>query len=768
MGMKPNVVIGLIATASMLTTSTIRTTRAADNAEPTAVVASATAEPTTWKVSDRFQLDNQCVTIDGHDMVLFSGAFHYFRCPQPLWGDRFRKLKAAGFNTLETYVAWNYHEPSPPSSPDDYSKLNMTELNAWLDMAINTFGFNVILRPGPYICAEWDGGGYPQWLLTRRPADYKPKEWYRSDDPAYLAWCKHWFTAVAKVAVPYQITHRPAGSPGGILFWQIENEYNYSDQPATVKRNQLDFLAHASRDLGIDVPLITCMTSNALFRQDDYLRQNVIECRNTYPKFDMRGEAKDLDALDKYQPDRLRIVTELQGGWFAQVGGKLSEAQGYNATHLDHVTLFAWEHGFTGTNYYMGFGGTNFGDWAARGLTTTYDYDAPVREPGGETSRYFMAKGLGAFITAHGAQLARTSPETVQVQGDLPANVHVAVRRGNDGSRFLFVRTEDRKAGAKGTLSLTTGPSPVSIQTDYDLPPFGAKVMYLAPGATTGEWFPKPADPPQRPTNLPAAVSITDGLMQGDPGPSTWTPLPDGGSEEDAGIFNRGFVYYRATPPMLVSLALSYTLHKPDWAEFSQGGKALVPDAKASSVSVVSGVPVEAVYENYGRPNFGKELEQRSGILNPNFDGTDHLGTVQPKWEISDQIAGIVGQWWKPDADDSKWQHFTLGGDSVQATPATPLTWYRLKFSLPTTDPHAWVPWKAHLDVAGNGFLYLNDHALGRWWEVGPQRDFYLPECWLNVGPGSSNVLTLCLRPTKGVGVRSATVEPYADLAEVR
>ncbi len=78
------------------------------------------------------------------------------------------------------------------------------------------------------------------------------------------------------------------------------------------------------------------------------------------------------------------------------------------------------------------------------------------------------------------------------------------------------------------------------------------------------------------------------------------------------------------------------------------------------------------------------------------------------------------------------------------------LVWYRLRFALPSPDAHIWVPWKLHLEATGNGFIYLNGHALGRWWEIGPQKDFFLPECWLNFGPGTTNVVTLCLRPTKG------------------
>jgi beta-galactosidase GanA len=234
----------------------------------------AAAQSTSVDLS-RIKYDRQCFTIDGKDTFLYSGSFHYFRCPKPLWADRFQKMKDAGLNCVETYVAWNWHEPQPPAGLDDFSKVDMTDLTDWLDMAINRFGFYVVLRPGPYICAEWDGGGYPQWLLTKRPAGTR-SPWLRGDDPIYLAWCKHWYTAAAKATIPFQITHMPAGKPG-VIFWQIENEYDYGGMSPTVKLRQLQALAHDSRDLGIDIPLITCVTENPLFRQDPYLLQNVVE-----------------------------------------------------------------------------------------------------------------------------------------------------------------------------------------------------------------------------------------------------------------------------------------------------------------------------------------------------------------------------------------------------------------------------------------------------------------------------------------------------------
>src|SRR3954465_13928222 len=117
--------------------------------------------------ADRIRYDGQCLTIDGRDTLIFSGAFHYFRVPKELWRDRFTKIKAAGFNAVETYVPWNYYEPKLPRDLNDVSQLHFADLVEWMKMAHEEFGLYTIVRPGPYICAEWQAGGYPQWLWSK-------------------------------------------------------------------------------------------------------------------------------------------------------------------------------------------------------------------------------------------------------------------------------------------------------------------------------------------------------------------------------------------------------------------------------------------------------------------------------------------------------------------------------------------------------------------------------------------------------------------------
>jgi hypothetical protein len=884
---------------------------------PTPAPADAPASPTskplppaTWQ-NGRLRYDSQCMTIDGKDQLIFSGAFHYFRCPRELWPARFKTLKAAGFNTLETYTAWNYHEQSPPANPADDTKLDMTELHDWLAMAIDQYGFNVILRPGPYICAEWDGGGYPQWLLNKRPSYFSSKEWYRSDDPTYLDWCKHWYTAVAKVAVPFQITHRPAGK-SGIIEWQIENEYDYSDQPVETKRKQLDYLAHTSRDLGIDVPLLTCVTNNAAFHKDEYLKQNVIQSANSYPGFNMKNFQGDLDSI-KFQTEKFKQVTELQGGWFAQVGGKLSEAQGYDQTQINHITIYAWSRGFVSTNYYMGFGGTNFADWPSLGLTQTYDYDAPVRECGGTTARYQAVKALGEFVADHGAVMARSEPATMS-DAMVPGGVQVSVRKGQDGSRFIFVMTEGRGVSSSGKFNADCG-GPVSF--NYDLGSFGAKILYLPPGATSdtdgGVWYPKPQKEPERPTDLPEPIVIHDAVMKLDDGPAKkdWKRIYPDQTETAAGVYNRRYVYYRATVSPAVgdekdkSLRLTAGLSGSDWASVTVDGKPVTGVHGSWDLGVKADGPhtIVALYDNAGRPNFGDGLETPSGLLNPKVtvqsgspiaiagwkqhhienlknakaelgesfddsawsdadvnveDGTlkeneaaiyratvdvpeadlkfgrvltlgrvdddgdiyvngrkvgeshdwntpvhldvtgclhagkntiavavknkegagglskgaslDPVGmAVQADWEISQAASGVTGHFDAPALDDSGWTKTAIAKDATGPDTAG-LTWYRMKFSVPVTKPDEFVPWRITLDATGNGYVCLNGHNLGRFWEVGPQHDYFLPECWLHFGPDETNVVTLEMRPGEkdAAVIHSAVVQPWQNLAEVR
>lgn len=858
---------------------------------------------------DRIRYDSQCLTIDGRDVFIYSGAFHYFRSPEELWPDRFQKIKDAGFNCVETYVPWNWSEREMPSGLDDFSKLDLSGLDEFLTMA-EKFGLYVIVRPGPYICAEWDTGGFPQWLLTKQPVEEaRDGHWLRGDDPVYLAWCKHWYDAVCPIIARHQITQKAPGQPGVILM-QLENEYDYAHFPDDVKLNQIRMLGQTARADGIDVPLITCWTAQVRGQSDPLLRQ-IFDCCNFYPRWDVDSIRKDIETLRREQPDAPLATTELQGGWFSKVGGKSSEDQdGLTAAQINNLTLFAIQNGETILNYYMLFGGTNPGDWGARDITTTYDYNAPIREWGGVGERYQVVRALGRFLREHGPKLARS--ELVRCDVNLPQkDVAVAMRRALDGARYVFVRTSQHGESRQGTARLKEEKGGAELVFDYQLEPFGSKILYLPPGATNalqGEWLPAPAPAIQRPADSQLSVNISSIVMHDDPGPAHWRTLKTNEMLADAGVFDSHFILYRdsITTPIATNLLVEFPEGDAVIAEVN--GQPVAPLAGTAGKSVfplpAGGYDVRLLYENHGHANGGTEMERPSGILaawliGQRFgagkpiggwhmqlvSGTDDRAEVKPdfndagwkpvlvNYENANQLTpnqcavfrahldmrsedlngasvvlkfkriddrgwifvnganigaatdwsrawsyditkdlhpgrnviavlvqndggdGGIGvpelaettggaavalesfarpegdeqKWYGPEMNDSDWRPMSVGQLASAASNAPLLTWYRMKFSLPAQRDDVWQPWRLNLAATGNGFLYLNGHDIGRYWQAGPQHEFFLPECWLHFGTGQTNLLTLNLRPVDGkASIQSAAVEPYAGFAEQR
>src|SRR5215472_15822029 len=160
--------------------------------------------------------DADCFTLNDRDTFIYSAAFHYPRCPRALWRDRLFKLKRAGFNTIETYIFWNYHEP-------EEGKANLTEFEEFAKL-VHEMGFWMIGRPGPYVCAEWERGGFPQWVVVKRFP-------LRSNHPESIQTSQHWYTLVLPVIARHQIT-----GDGPSIMMQVENEYDYWKLPDADKR----------------------------------------------------------------------------------------------------------------------------------------------------------------------------------------------------------------------------------------------------------------------------------------------------------------------------------------------------------------------------------------------------------------------------------------------------------------------------------------------------------------------------------------------------
>jgi len=722
---------------------------------------------------NRITYDGQCFRVNKQDTFIYSGAFHYFRCPQALWPDRFKKIKAAGFNTVETYIPWNYHETDAPANLDDYTKVHLRECQEWIQMAIDQFGLNVIVRPGPYICAEWATGGFPQWLMKYKPADFKG-DWLRSDDPTFLAWAKHWYRAVCRALERFQITRRPPGKPGIIMF-QLENEYDYAGGTSEAHAAQVKALEQQAYDGGIEVPFVTCWTKQARSSFDGQL-SFVMDTCNFYPRYDVGSIAASLAKLKKEQPSAPEMVMELQGGWFSENGGLLAEDQeGINAAQITNLTLYCIQNGVSALNYYMLFGGTTFGDWTPPNITTSYDYFAPIREDGALGEKYRAVSAIGAMLKEYGARLVRSTPTPIEAKTSDPT-VEVALRFDTTGARIIFVRNTSTTKAVEGEASFP------GMAFHYDLPAFGSKILYVPKDiadANKGTWLPKPvAELPAPPTA--DAVRVPTAMKRFDDGSGSGDDAELGVPLSSQGYFDAGYVVYRSKFDAAVTAdaPISIKSFSNEPAVVRLNGQILSRADSAGDVQVFNATGLlpkenrlEILLENRGYANFGK-LDTERGLVSVTIAGV----TKPLHFDWTPQTLGVREAWYNRDefvSDDwaSVWldtaatlpRKATKESTSKVGMPATHLmAWYSMSFALPaqTADEPTR---RLLIDATGNGFIYLNGHILGRYWQEGPQREYYVPESWLRYD-GKSNRLAVCLRPVDGVeALRAVEISAYPD-----
>ncbi|MBO0980137.1 beta-galactosidase family protein [Microbacterium sp. SD291] len=302
---------------------------------------------------------------DGRPHRVISGAIHYFRVHPDQWQDRIRKARLMGLNTIETYVAWNAHE----SRRGEWDATGWNDLGRFLDL-VHGEGLDAIVRPGPYICAEWHNGGLPVWLTGGERA-------LRSSDPSYLADVSEYLRRVYEIVAPRQIDR---GGP--VVLVQIENEYGaYGADKA-----YLASLVAVTRDAGITVPLTTVDQP-----VDQMLEDGSLPELHKTGSFGSRS-AERLATLRRHQPTGPLMCSEFWDGWFDWWGGvhHTTEVEAA-ASDLDELLAAG-----ASVNIYMFHGGTNFGLTNGANdkgrylpLITSYDYDAPLDEAGNPTAKFF-------------------------------------------------------------------------------------------------------------------------------------------------------------------------------------------------------------------------------------------------------------------------------------------------------------------------------------------------------------------------------------------
>lgn len=322
--------------------------------------------------------------LDGRPLQVLSGEMHYPRIPREYWRDRFRKAKAMGLNTISTYVFWNLHEVSPGR----FDFTGQKDVAAFVRLA-GEEGLHVIVRPGPYVCAEWDLGGYPAWLLADEAMVL------RSTEARFTAPAGRYLDRLGRELAPL-LSNR--GGP--VIAVQVENEYGSFDKDKTYLAWQRDALLRA----GFGGVLL--FTADG----DVQLPDGTLPDLPAVVNFGTGGAENAFTRLAAFRPDGPMMTGEYWAGWFDHWG------RGHANTSMARQTReLAWmlERGYS-LNLYMFHGGTTFGFMNGANIdngryfsqTTSYDYDAALNESGRLTPKYF------AFREAIAAHLKTPLPPT--------------------------------------------------------------------------------------------------------------------------------------------------------------------------------------------------------------------------------------------------------------------------------------------------------------------------------------------------------------------
>ncbi|KAL1502351.1 hypothetical protein ABEB36_007504 [Hypothenemus hampei] len=330
--------------------------------------------------------------LNGKKFKIFSGALHYFRVHPVYWRDRLRKYRAAGLNCVETYVPWNVHEPKDGTFDFGQNDNNERDFSLFLDLVgflklAQEEDLLVILRPGPYICAEWEFGGLPSWLLRQK--DLK----IRTSDTKFLFYVERYFKKLLALVSPLQFT-----KGGSIIAFQIENEYgNVKEEGKPIDTAYLEALKNILRENDIVELLFTSDSPTAGFQGS---LPDILATANF-----QEDCAIELALLKAHQPNKPLMVMEYWTGWFDHYTEKHHER---NLGKFDSVLedILMWNSSF---NLYMMHGGTNWGFYNGANIfgtgadnagfqpdTSSYDYDAPLCENGDYTDKYVVVQRVTA------------------------------------------------------------------------------------------------------------------------------------------------------------------------------------------------------------------------------------------------------------------------------------------------------------------------------------------------------------------------------------
>lgn len=677
--------------------------------------------------------DRKALVIDGQRRILFSGSIHYPRSTPDMWEDLIQKAKDGGLDVVETYVFWNVHEPSP----GNYNFEGRYDLVRFIK-TIQKAGLYAHLRIGPYVCAEWNFGGFPVWLK------YVPGISFRTDNEPF----KRAMEGFTKKIVNLMKSENLFESQGGpIILNQIENEYGAESKLlGAAGHNYVTWAADMAVKLGTGVPWVMC-------KEEDAPDPVINTCNGFY-----------CDAFTPNKDYKPTIWTEAWSGWFTEFGGTLHERP---VQDLAFAIARFIQKGGSFINYYMYHGGTNFGRTAGGPfITTSYDYDAPIDEYGLiRQPKYGHLKELHRAVKMCERALVSADPMVTSLGAYQQAHVYTT----ESGDCSAFLANYDTKSSTRvmfNNMHYNLPPWSISILPDcrnvvFNTAKVGVQTSQMEMLPVNSEMLSWESYDEDISSLDDSSTFTTDGLLEQinvtrDTSDYLWyiTSVGIGSSES----FLQG-----GELPTLIVQSTGHAVHVFINGQLSGSAFGTRQNRRftySGKVNLRAGTNRIALLSvAVGLPNVGGHYETwNTGILGP----VALHGLDQGKWDLSWQKwtyqVGLKGEAMNLNSPNSissvDWMDASLIAQRQQ-----PLTWHKAYFNAPKGDE----PLAIDMSGMGKGQIWINGQSIGRYWTAYATGDcngcnyagtFRPPKCQLGCGQPTQrwyHVPRSWLKPTQNL-----------------
>ncbi|XP_021283666.1 beta-galactosidase 5 [Herrania umbratica] len=629
--------------------------------------------------------DKKAIVINGQRRILISGSIHYPRSTPEMWEDLIKKAKDGGLDVIDTYVFWNGHEPSP----GNYNFEGRYDLVRFIK-TVQKLGLHVHLRIGPYVCAEWNFGGFPVWLK------YVPGISFRTDNEPF----KRAMQGFTQKIVQMMKNEKLFASQGGpIILSQIENEYGPESKAlGAAGRAYINWAAKMAVGLDTGVPWVMC-------KEDDAPDPVINACNGFY-----------CDAFSPNKPYKPTMWTEAWSGWFTEFGGTIHQRP---VQDLAFAVARFIQKGGSYINYYMYHGGTNFGRTAGGPfITTSYDYDAPIDEYGLiRQPKYGHLQELHRAIKLCEHALVSSDP-TVTSLGTYQ-QAHVFSSR--QGSCAAFLSNYHTKSAARVLFN----------NRHYNLPPWSISILPDCRNAVfnTAIVGTKTSHIQMLPTNSMMSSWETYDEDISSLGESSRLTAPGLLEQMNVTRDTSDYLWYTTSvdispsesflrggqKPTLNVDSAGHALHVFINGQFSGSAFGTREDRSftfSGPLNLRAGTNrIALVSVAVGLPNVGLHYETwKTGILGVFLHGLDQgkKDLTWQKWSYQVGLQGEAMNLVSPDqASSAEWIRGSLATRSRQS-----MAWYKAYFNSPGGDE----PLALDMRSMGKGQVWINGESLGRYW----------------------------------------------------